>query len=187
MKCHVPIQSSAFVKVGVEYSAVNDMSCGVLQNGPELSLDIWISKSDCTVHVVGCVVRYYLIKEYKSSSLRKVRHLNFAAHGSGQLHPVKKTPLRLYTGVVVGEAVGGGFGAHVDTIGTVRCSTGSVAYTLDTAPHQRELVGVHDGVNGLERDIGHLHCPLTVTSLRPEPVAQCLTQPDVPTHSGHIR
>ena len=62
MQSHVPIQSSAFVEVGVEHSAVNDMSSRILQNCPELSLDIRIAKSDCSVHVVGCVVRLYLMR-----------------------------------------------------------------------------------------------------------------------------
>ena len=63
MEGHVPIQRSALVEVGVEYSAVYYMSGRILQNRPKLSLDIGISQSDCSVHVVGSLVRFYLMKE----------------------------------------------------------------------------------------------------------------------------
>ena len=42
------------------------------------------------------------------------------------------------------------------------------------APHQREPVAVHDGVDGLEGEVGHLHRPGHPPALRPEPVKETL-------------
>ena len=91
------------------------------------------------------------------------------------MEPLEEAAGGLDAGVVVVDAVGL-VTTEVGTGVTVRGSSGTVAGALDVTPHQGELVRVHDGVDGLEGDVGHLHSPRHPTALRLELVAESLAQ-----------
>ena len=111
-------------------------------------------------------------------------HLESAADRGGELEPVEEAAAAPHTGAVVGVAVGG-VAAHVSSLVriimisftpdpdlTVSRAPGAVTGALDPRPDQGEAVRVHNGVDGLEAGVGHLHVsrhrPIRV--LRAEPV-----------------
>ena len=53
----------------------------------------------------------------------------------------------------------GGVAAHIQAGLGVKHVPRTVTLALDPALNQRERVRVHDGVDGLEQHVGHLHCP----------------------------
>ena len=75
-------------------------------------------------------------------------------------------------------------GAQVVAMLTMRDPTRTVADTLDAALDKGELVALEDGVDRLERQVGHLHCALSVILLVPELVAQGRVESQVPVDTG---
>ena len=112
-------------------------------------------------------------------------YLNFTTDGGWQFEPLEKTSSRLDTGVVVGVAVGG-IGAHVQARVTVGHAPWTVTHALDTGLDQGELVRVHDGVDGLQRHVGHLHRPRHGAGLGPELVAERLPEANLPGDGGEV-
>ena len=70
------------------------------------------------------------------------------------------------------------------TMLTVRHSPGTVAGALDSAGDQGEGVALQDGVDCLERGVGHLHPALHPPHLVQEVVAERGVETQVPEHTG---
>ena len=80
----------------------------------------------------------------------------------------------------------GGIGAHVQARVTVGHAPWTVTHALDTGLDQGELVRVHDGVDGLQRHVGHLHRPRHGAGLGPELVAERLPEANLPGDGGEV-
>ena len=115
------------------------------------------------------------VEEVTEVTMVMVSYLYLTTHGGRELEPLEEATSGLNTGVVVVGTVGLVL-TQISPGVTVRGSARTVTGTLDVAPDQRELVGVHDGVDGLQGDVGHLHGPRHPAALRLELVAESLAQ-----------
>ena len=60
VECHVPVQRRSLVEVSDEDATINNITRQVLQDSSEVSLDLGVAQSDCSVNIVLCVVWFYL-------------------------------------------------------------------------------------------------------------------------------
>ena len=97
-------------------------------------------------------------------------HLYRAAHGSWQLEKLEEASCGLDTRIVVAGTVGF-VATHVCLGVTLAGATWTVTQALDWAVDQGELVAVHDGVDGLQGYIGHLHRAHQTASLWLKPAS----------------